>query len=104
MSLSAWKDWLAKIPIPRMGGWAATTVALMGVIWQLAPQQAPVILYKLSLVSMAACMAYWVDRSLFKRVMDRINADTPRDLYGAARVLVRGLIFLGVVLGLSLGV
>lgn len=41
------------------------TVGLLLAVLALAPQQLPVSLYKLSLVTLAAVVGYWLDRSLF---------------------------------------
>jgi len=49
----------------RMSGWLLAALLLAALVWLLAPQQLPVSLYKLSLVSMAAVAGYWIDRSLF---------------------------------------
>jgi hypothetical protein len=38
---------------------------LLVAVWALAPHQLPVSLYKLSLVSLAAVVGYWLDRSIF---------------------------------------
>lgn len=51
--------------IPRLLGWAIAAALLVIVIALLSPQQLPVALYKLSLVSLAAVVGYWLDRSLF---------------------------------------
>jgi hypothetical protein len=45
--------------------WLLAAVVLMLFVWQLAPQQLPVSLYKLSLIALAAVAGYWIDRSLF---------------------------------------
>lgn len=50
---------------PRLFGWLIATVILLGLIALMAPQQLPVSLYKLSLVTMAGVTGYWLDRSLF---------------------------------------
>lgn len=50
---------------PRLVGWLIATALLLIVIALLAPQQLPVSLYKLSLVTMAGVVGYWLDRSLF---------------------------------------
>lgn len=50
---------------PRLFGWLIATIVLVCIIGLLAPQQLPVSLYKLSLVSMAGVVGYWLDRSLF---------------------------------------
>lgn len=50
---------------PRLFGWLIATVLLLAVIGLLYPHQLPVSLYKLSLVTMAGVVGYWLDRSLF---------------------------------------
>lgn len=50
---------------PRLFGWLMATVLLLAIIGLLYPQQLPVSFYKLSLVSMAGVVGYWLDRSLF---------------------------------------
>ena len=57
----------AKSPrrIPRMADWQLMAVLLLGAIALISPQQVPVALYKLSLISLAAVVGYWLDRSLF---------------------------------------
>ena len=49
----------------RMSDWLIVALVLALVLWLMAPQQLPVSIYKLSLVSMAAVAGYWIDRSLF---------------------------------------
>ena len=49
----------------RMSDWLIVALVLALVVWLMAPQQLPVSIYKLSLVSMAAVAGYWIDRSLF---------------------------------------
>lgn len=53
------------IHFPRLSGWFLITVVLLAAVWAIAPQQLPVSLYKLSLVTLAAVVGYWLDRSLF---------------------------------------
>lgn len=50
---------------PRLWGWLLITLALLACVWAIAPHQLPVSLYKLSLVTLAAVVGYWLDRSLF---------------------------------------
>lgn len=50
---------------PRLLGWVLATLLLSGLVWALAPQQLPLTAYKLSLVSLAGLVGYWLDRSLF---------------------------------------
>lgn len=51
--------------LPRLFWWLVATVLLLAVIGLLYPNQLPVSLYKLSLVTMAGVVGYWLDRSLF---------------------------------------
>lgn len=50
---------------PRLFGWLIATAILLSLVALLAPQQIPVSLYKLSLVTTAGVVGYWLDRSLF---------------------------------------
>lgn len=52
-------------PPPRLSGWLLITLVLLACVWAIAPHQLPVSLYKLSLVTLAAVVGYWLDRSLF---------------------------------------
>ena len=51
--------------LPRLSGWLLITLALAGAVLAIAPHQLPVSLYKLSLVTLAGVVGYWLDRSLF---------------------------------------
>lgn len=51
--------------LPRLIGWAFVTLLLSFAVWWMAPQQLPVTAYKLSLVTLAGVIGYWLDRSLF---------------------------------------
>ena len=48
-----------------MALWLWVSIGLALLIGLLAPQQLPVSLYKLSLITSAAWVGYWIDRSLF---------------------------------------
>ena len=50
---------------PRTTTWLLLTALLLVVIAVIAPPQLPVVLYKASLVSLAAVLGYWLDRTLF---------------------------------------
>lgn len=54
-----------RIARARMAGWLLVSFILTVAIAVTAPQQLPVSLYKLSLITSAAWVAYWIDRSLF---------------------------------------
>ena len=49
----------------RMAGWLYVSLLLAVAILLLAPYQLPVTLYKLSLITTGAWVAYWLDRSFF---------------------------------------
>lgn len=51
--------------LPRLSAFIVLAVALIGLIFALSPVQLPVVAYKLSLISLAAVVAYWLDRALF---------------------------------------
>jgi len=51
--------------LPRLSLWLVISVLLLVVVALLYPQQLGVSLYKLSLVSMAGVIGYWLDRALF---------------------------------------
>jgi len=51
--------------LPRLSLWLVISVLLLIVVAVLYPQQMGVSLYKLSLVSMAGVIGYWLDRALF---------------------------------------
>ena len=54
-----------QLKTPRLTGWTLIALLLLLAVWLLSPQQLPVSLYKLSLVTLAAVVGYWLDRSLF---------------------------------------
>lgn len=51
--------------LPRLFGWLMATMVLCLVIGLMYPHQLPVSVYKLSLVTLAGVIGYWLDRSLF---------------------------------------
>ncbi|MFT0531619.1 putative holin [Castellaniella hirudinis] len=50
---------------PRMTTFILLAVVLLLAIAAISPVQLPVVAYKLSLISLAAVVAYWLDRALF---------------------------------------
>lgn len=84
---------------PRLFGWLVVALVLLAFLAWLAPQQLPVVAYKLSLVTLAVVLAYWLDRALFPY-------QRPHGLKGMVAVIAscrRALIVLACVLGLTLG-
>lgn len=51
--------------VDRMALWAWISLALAALIAWLVPHQLLVSVYKLSLITMAAWVAFWLDRALF---------------------------------------
>lgn len=84
----------------RMLDWLMIALALGVLIWVLAPQQLGVTAYKLSLISAAAVVGYWLDRGLFPYARpDRIGSALER---GAA-MLRRAIVVAACVIGVALG-
>ena len=59
------KKFIPSVKKPRLSGWLLTSVLLLGTIGLVSPQQLPVVVYKLSLITLAAVLGYWLDRALF---------------------------------------
>lgn len=51
--------------LPRCTVWFIIAAMSLAVIAITSPVQLPIVLYKLSLISLAAVVGYWIDRSLF---------------------------------------
>ncbi len=82
-----------------MGLWLVVSLALAGLIAVLAPQQLGVTAYKLSLITTAAWLGYWIDRGLFPYA--RPNK-VPDYLMGEAmhrRAIIIAACMIGVALG-----
>lgn len=90
--------------LPRMTGWTVVTILLTILIGVLSPQQLPVSLYKLSLITTAAVLGYWIDRSLFPYARPDNISMQPYDTLVAASMLRRAIIVGSAMLGVSLGV
>jgi hypothetical protein len=93
-----------KVFLFRMWQWWLITAVLIGLVAYFAPPQIPVLINKAALVTGSACLTYVIDRSLFARVIDRLDESMPRDILASSRVIARAFIFVGTVLGFSLGV
>lgn len=61
------KKFIPPVKKPRLSGWLLTAILLLGIIGLVSPQQLPVVVYKLSLITLAAVLGYWLDRSLFPK-------------------------------------
>lgn len=86
----------------RLFGWTLTTILLMAVLFALRAEQAPVILYKLCLVTAGAVLGYWIDRALFPyaRPHTQIGSFT---VFWALLMIRRAVIVFACILGLTLG-
>jgi hypothetical protein len=87
-----------------MTDWIVITILLTIIIYVLAPQQLPVSLYKLSLITTAAVVGYWIDRSLFPYARPDNPSIQPYDMIIAAAMLRRAIIVGCAMLAVSLGV
>lgn len=108
---------VAATPRPRLWGWLLAAAVMFLVIAVVSPQQLPVVVYKLSLISLAAVLGYWLDRSLFPKarpgqfqrhvpqLMDigRYPVETGHHLVFAAVLLRRAIIVAAVCLAVAMG-
>jgi hypothetical protein len=90
--------------------WLLVSLALAVAILLLAPQQLPVTLYKLSLITVAAWLGYWIDRGLFPYARPDAfiysGSCQPRGAYGhafEAAMLRRALVVAACIVGVALG-
>ena len=63
-----------KSKLPRMTSWWLIALALSVAVFLIAPQQLPVSLYKLNLISLAALAGYWIDRKVFPYARPQLAA------------------------------
>jgi len=100
--------------MPRLFGWAVITVVLMVGLYWFAPQQLPIVAYKLALVTLAVTLAYWLDRALFPYARPGTffgrsqflseGSDQQTMLLAAALAAIRrAIIVFACVIGLALG-
>lgn len=89
-----------RLRMPRMTLWTIITLALLLALAVIRPEQLQVVLYKASLVTFGAVLAYWIDRSLFPHDRPH-NCGTQHALIGSW--VRRALITLACILGLTLG-
>lgn len=90
-----------RLRAPRMTLWTIITLCLLLALAAVRPEQLQVVLYKSGLVTLAAVIGYWIDRSLFP-------ADArPHECIGGIHIvgawLRRAVIVLACVLGMTLG-
>jgi hypothetical protein len=88
---------------PRLTGWTILAVALVGIIGVIAPQQLPVVLYKLALVIIGGIVGYWLDRGLFPYARPHEQYNSASSPVQGMSCLRRALIVIACVLGLTMG-
>ncbi|ECE9370461.1 putative holin [Escherichia coli] len=108
---------IADVQKTRLRGWLVAAVLLLLIIALVSPQQLPVVVYKLSLISLAAVLGYWLDRSLFPKARpgqylkhdERLMAEgrwpvqTGLHLVFSAALIRRALIVAAVCLAVAMG-
>lgn len=63
-----------KSKLPRLTSWWLIALILSLAVFWIAPQQLPVSLYKLNLISLAAIAGYWIDRAVFPYARPQLSA------------------------------
>ena len=97
-------SFLRTFALPRLTLWAIVAVLLLLTIAMVSPQQLPVVLYKLALVTFACVLGYWLDRTLFPYDRPHTYLEYGEDLVPRGLAMLRrALIVLACVLGLTLG-
>ncbi|HHC4736200.1 TPA: putative holin [Escherichia albertii] len=94
---------MKKITFPRLSGWLAAAIALIALISWTSSAQIPVVIYKLSLVSLSAVLGYWLDRSLFPWARPDFFCPWKEPRCYAAAMIRRAIIVAAVCLSVALG-
>lgn len=63
-----------KSKLPRLTSWWLIALILSLAVFIIAPQQLPVSLYKLNLISLAALAGYWIDRAGYPYARPNLDA------------------------------
>ena len=87
----------------RFAWWWLISIAALGAVLWLAPQQGSVLLYKLAQVTVGLLLAYFADRALFDNG-PYIDASMPRDVLSAGRLIARAIVALAIIIGLTVGI
>ena len=90
--------------LSRMRTWIGLTALLLLLVWWIAPQQISVVVYKAVLLTLATVLAYQIDRGLFQHAPGMHALLSTNPMIAAARLLSRAVVFLGCVLGVTLGI
>ena len=79
------------------------SIILLTAVFLISPAQIPVIIFKASLVTLAAILGYWIDYLLFPHmrpgVIDKIEQDP---IIRASIAIRRAIIIFGTILGMSM--
>ncbi|EED3816979.1 hypothetical protein G7B32_002035 [Salmonella enterica] len=94
---------MRKIIVPRLSGWLIASVVLFALIGWTSSAQIPVVIYKLSLVSLSAVLGYWLDRSLFPWAHPDSFCPWEESLCCAAAMIRRAIIVAAICLAVALG-
>ena len=89
--------------LPRLSFTILITLILIGTVYALSPQQLPVSLYKLSLITTAGVVGYWLDRAIFPYARPNELDANPYGILTAAAMLRRAIIVGCAMLAMSLG-
>ena len=87
---------------PRMTSWSLLAIPLLALLAIFHPEQLQVVLYKGSLVALAAVMGYWLDRALFPYGRPG-DMQRGQELMICAAYLRRAMVVAGCILGMTLG-
>ena len=78
-------------------------ILLLGAVFLISPAQIPVIIFKASLVSLAAILGYWIDYLLFPHMRPCVIDKTEKDpIIRASIAIRRAIIIFGTILGFSM--
>ncbi|MCW2488895.1 putative holin [Candidatus Symbiopectobacterium sp. NZEC127] len=89
--------------LKRLLGWQFMAVLLLVLIALVSPQQLTVVIYKISLITLAAVLGYWLDRSLFPKATPGQYLEHSPDLVFAAALIRRAIIVAAVCLAVAMG-
>jgi hypothetical protein len=102
MSLK-WEECVELWRLPRLLDWLLATCGLLALIWWLAPQNLPVIVYKLALVTLAGVVGYRLDRALFPYARPHEWMVDGHHLIGGVCMLRRAIIVSAAMIGVTMG-
>lgn len=88
-----------KIKLFRLWEWFLLTAILLVIVHLIAPANTQVVVHKLSLVTLAAVLGYWLDRRIFYYAR-------PDEVLGDGRRIAeirRAIIIAACIIGVSLG-